>query len=145
MVEILVRMIILEYHSVVDYCIVNREDLQLFSDFQVHKVTDLINFAGHSQVLYSTSYLDHSILTWKWDLSGSVDCHIGDVSDISQNVTHIKYDVRHIPESFMKDNDVVQALHNTVIQLEHSLHSQFDIDNAYDTLCSQIKQCMSDS
>ena len=38
--------------SVVDYCLVNHDYLSIFSEFNVHKVTDVINEIGHDTVWF---------------------------------------------------------------------------------------------
>ena len=52
--------------SVVDYCLIPHEDLNKFSEFSVHKTTDLINDINIIDTLEpKNSKPDHSILTWK--------------------------------------------------------------------------------
>ena len=43
----------------VDYCLVNHDGLSIFSEFNVHIVTDVINEIGYDAVLYSASFPDH--------------------------------------------------------------------------------------
>ena len=45
--------------SVDDYCFTALEDQSLFSDFNVHKVADIINEVGHDSILFSSSFPDH--------------------------------------------------------------------------------------
>ena len=52
-------------HSVVDYCIVNHDDLSSFIDFTVSNIPDIINSVGHETILTSSSFPDHSVLSWK--------------------------------------------------------------------------------
>ena len=55
--------------SVVDYCLVPHEDLDKFTQFKVHKVTDLINEIDIiGSIEPGTSKPDHSILTWKTNI-----------------------------------------------------------------------------
>ena len=55
--------------SVVDYCLVPHEDLDKFTQFKVHTVTDLINEINIIDTIGpDTSKPDHSILTWKIDI-----------------------------------------------------------------------------
>ena len=42
----------------VDYCLVNHDGLSIFSEFNVHIVTDVINGIGYDAVLYSASFPD---------------------------------------------------------------------------------------
>ena len=67
--------------SVVDYCLVPHEDLYQFTQFKVHKVTDLINEIDIIDTIEpDTSKPDHSILTWKTDIDiiYKTDTHIND-------------------------------------------------------------------
>ena len=47
-------------YSVVDYCIINHDDLSMFTDFIITNTADLINSVGHDTVLISASIPDHS-------------------------------------------------------------------------------------
>ena len=60
--------------SVADYCFEAHEDLSLFSDFNIHKVSDVINEVGHDSILFSSSFPDHSILTLKVVTGQRVSC-----------------------------------------------------------------------
>ena len=51
--------------SVVDYCIVNHEDLSMFQDFHVLRVNDMLNASGAvGRSFVPTSLPDHSCLLW---------------------------------------------------------------------------------
>ena len=52
-------------HSVVDYCIVNHDDLSISTAFTVTNATATINSIGHDTVLTSVAFPDHSVLSWK--------------------------------------------------------------------------------
>lgn len=47
---------------VVDYCLVNHDDLHMFESFNVLKTTEVISKVGCHYVLISRSYPDHSVL-----------------------------------------------------------------------------------
>ena len=107
--------------SVVDYCFTAHEDLSLFSDFNVHKVADIINEVGHGSILFSSSFPDHSILTWKIDFG-----YMASFSNLSEshktqpNESFIKFDTRNIPDGFLADVCIIRQLHETVIRLRES-------------------------
>ena len=55
--------------SVVDYCLVPHEDLDKFTEFKVHKVSDLLNEIDIIDTIEpDTSKPDHSTLTWKTEI-----------------------------------------------------------------------------
>ncbi|MES9880125.1 MAG: reverse transcriptase family protein [Sedimenticola sp.] len=123
--------------SVVDYCLVEHGALKYFNDFRVLRVSEVINAGGHTP----TALPDHSLLTW---------CMVFDCLDVLQpNASHsessdnfVKYDVSSIPGDFLGSNDVIANLHAAVYELETGLRTQSELDNAYEKLCSQIRQEM---
>ena len=59
----------------VDYCLVPHEDLGKFTEFNVHKVSDLINEISLINSLEpETSNPDHSLLTWKTEFNIIYTC-----------------------------------------------------------------------
>ena len=71
--------------SVVDYRLVPHADLDKFTQFKVHKVTDLINEIDIiGSIEPDTSKPDHSILTWKTniDIIYKTDIQINDTKHI---------------------------------------------------------------
>lgn len=132
-------------YSVVDYCLVNHDELVLYSDFKVSKVTELINQIGHDCILFSSAFPDHSVLSWKIDISG-ISCreNHADVSVTDKTEPLLKFDARKITSDFMSNVNLCRQLHTAVFELESSLISQHDLDNTYNTLCSLIKEEMID-
>ena len=54
-------------HSVVDYCLIPYERLDIFTDFKVTLETDLFNSSNLLGVIDpETSHPDHSLLTWNF-------------------------------------------------------------------------------
>ena len=102
--------------SVVEYCLVPHEDLYKFTQFKVHKVTDLINEIDIIDTIEpDTSTPDHSILTWKTDIDiiYKIDMHIND----KEHVVIYKFS-RDIPTDFLQDKrgeirNIITKLENT--------------------------------
>ena len=88
--------------SVEDYCLVPYEDVEKFTQFKVHKMTDLINeIVIIGSIEPGTSKPDHSILTWKTniDIIYRTDMQINDTKHIE--ITTLS---RGIPTDFYKTN-----------------------------------------
>ena len=118
--------------SVVDYCLVSHDCLNMFTDFSVIRVSDLINLAG---VQCLSSIPDHSVLTWKFTFQRP---RTETSEDLSKN-SSCKYKVDNLPVDFMADEEFIRNIHDCVFKLEASMRSQTDIDDSYQSLCSVIK------
>ena len=128
--------------SVVYYCFVAHEDLTLFSDFNIHKVSDVINDVGHDRVSLS-SFPDHSVMTWKVVTGQSISCkNTSDSAELNMEESFIRFETRNIPDSFPSDMNICRQLHETVFKLENNMSSQNNLDEAYDKLCSLLKDEM---
>jgi hypothetical protein len=121
--------------SVVDYCLVNHNDLDLFKGFQVIRSSELVNTVGITPV----SVPDHSVISWNIILP----CSLSDIR-IPQEKARVVFDVREMTDSFLSDTEVVAKLHATVFSLESSMRAQSDIDNAYAEICMAMQKEMSD-
>ncbi|XP_053391507.1 uncharacterized protein LOC128554275 [Mercenaria mercenaria] len=122
--------------SVVDYCLVSHTDLHLFTDFNVLRVSDLLQQANVQQ---PTSVPDHSILIWNISHNFSNEL---EVQSSVKPVEQVKFFTDKIPGDFMHDDNVVSDLIQSVNELEQSFRSQQCIDKAYKKLCIGIKTDM---
>ncbi|KAH3728101.1 hypothetical protein DPMN_054048 [Dreissena polymorpha] len=88
--------------SVVDYCIVNHEDLGMFQDFQVLRVNDMLNTSGAvGRRFVPTSLPENSCLLWHISVEGfgttATDVHEREAED---KVSY-RYDTSSVPELFL--------------------------------------------
>ena len=102
-------------HSVVDYSIVNHNDLSVFTDFICTNVTDIINSNGHDTVLTSAAFPDHSVLSWKLNFGNAEQ--LPSATDKSHEPA-LKIDPRNIPTNIFIEDSIVASLHETVFRLE---------------------------
>ena len=123
--------------SVVDYCLIPHEDLNKFTEFNVHKTTDLINDINIIDTIEpETSKPDHSILTWKtnFEIICKPDRHLDD-----EPIEITKFS-RDIPSDFLLDKR--EELTNFIETLENSTRNQSDADENYNLSVNLIKKEM---
>lgn len=89
-----------------------------------------------------SSVPDLSILSWKLDISGLNSCNeTSNNSDRSLiSVSYEKFNLRNLPENFMKNDQVMNQLHDAVFNLGKRLRCQHDTDTAYSEICSVYKK-----
>ncbi len=120
--------------AVVDYCILQHDDLNCFNDFTVVTVTDLINSCGDISVLAPTCIPDHSLLSW------NIACNYTDsdenvVDQARMPSSYDKFDLDQIPASILTDETVIVQVNATIDKLEQSFNTQIDIDTMYTEWC----------
>ena len=127
--------------SVVDYCAVSYDKLQTFDEFQVVTVTELVNQCNQLGHIVPSVLPDHSMLSWCIHFDTSI-------RSISQNAarsnSHVKFDVKSLPNDFMLENEVLNQVYNTIDKLETGYRTQTDIDSIYDDWCSIVSSHMYD-
>ena len=124
--------------SVVDYCLVSHDNLQMFTDFTVVRAVDAVNLCDNINVLAPTCIPDHSLLTWCINFENpSV---FNDTSDIAEG--YDKFDVYSIPNDFMANIDILTSVNAAIADLEGSLRSQTDIDIAFNGWCKTVNDEM---
>ena len=98
--------------SVVDYCFVNHEDLCTFQHFQVMRVTDMVNKCGSAGSTFVPTCLpDHSCLKWCIEpKEGSVTVTTESTPCGHTDKATFKYDYSSIPDSFLKERDVITEI-----------------------------------
>ena len=83
--------------SVVDYCIVPYEYLNLCSDFSVVRANDLVTAAGYDISGVDLKLIpDHSMIKWKVDLS-SISSIVLPTHNDGMVTQHTKYNFKNIP------------------------------------------------
>ena len=125
--------------SVVDYCLVPYENLFNISNFSVKRASSLATETGAiGQVDPVSKIPDHSFLCWSFGLDFSFTAS----AKASYTTYKTKYDVRNIPDCFLADENAINALEQTICQLESNSQDQLSIDNAYGEFCNLIKSTM---
>ncbi len=123
----------------VDYCFVSHDDLSCFTEFNVIRTSELVQ----TMEITPTSLPDHSVLSWKINISEQVDVPVQPELH-NDKQSSFKFDVSNIPVDFLTGDDINQQVHNYVFELERGLRTQNDIDNCYSKLCDVINHEMSD-
>ena len=119
--------------SVVDYCLVNHDDLYKFNDFKVVRSAELVNKVDFCP---PTGVPDHSLLMWSVSHNFVPNDNL---ETMSKPDDYVKFLVDKIPGDFMQTQDIVCKLHDTINELEQGYRTQENIDHAYSSLCSTIK------
>ena len=97
--------------SVVDYCIVPYEKLTVFDNFEVIRaqhLTDSIFNVGE----YEPKHIpDHSLLCWTFSTQVCVNENVAPYDQLHMKQSkNIKFDIRNIPNEWMKDVEIVTKL-----------------------------------
>ncbi|XP_053402567.1 uncharacterized protein LOC128557926 [Mercenaria mercenaria] len=129
--------------SVVDYCLIPYENLSMFVDFEVLKVSDILDSTNGYSQLSKLAVPDHSLL--KWNLS--LDVVGKNYADFKPkcNMVHTKtlYDTKHVGREFLADPEVQREVFHTIDQLESAVVSQVGLNEAYDRFVNIVHVEMS--
>ena len=102
--------------SVVDYVCVPHEQYASYSDFSVHKMTDISNTCTFN--LYGYKMSDHSVLLWTQQPMK----HMPDTEHFSESQENVnrskKFVLNDIPASFLNCEESLQAITDTVNKIE---------------------------
>ena len=124
-------------NAVVDYCFVSQNEFDLFSEFSVKRVTDLINSCGVISSVASSALPDHSLLMW------SIKLEYGFTSSQFPESSHItKFDVTNVPNDFMLDAETLYNVNQAIDKLERGFQTQSDLDDVYNDWCCIVKSSM---
>ncbi|VDI09227.1 Hypothetical predicted protein [Mytilus galloprovincialis] len=127
--------------SVVDYVCVPYEQIGNILDFNVVKMSDIINTVNHCPV----SVPDHSLLTGEIRLPDNTPCSITcDTSDRNIESTKRKYNVSSIPDSFLSDQERLDLIYGAINRIENSINVDNCVQSAYDNFCAVVKDEMKD-
>jgi hypothetical protein len=93
-----------------DFGFVPYSQLDILTDFNVHKVSDMLNkFDMFSR--FDNSYPDHSILSWKFNLDSGYEKKA--LKSTTTHFSYHKFDVKNVDSIFlMDDKSIRQDLHN---------------------------------
>ena len=127
--------------AVVDYCLVPYEQLDKFQNFQVTRSSELVNRAGCTQLLESSSKIpDHSLLQWTIQLDIALErC---DTKSTSIPGHRVKFNTDSVSADFLSDDDILLNLAVVISELENSVATQHDLDKAYSEFCGIVKTDM---
>ncbi|XP_053403285.1 uncharacterized protein LOC128558364 [Mercenaria mercenaria] len=126
--------------SVVDYCIIPHEKLDIFSEISMLRVMDVINNINNVPALANTSLPDHSILSWKLTCNISNACNY-DKCNV-QPVSFDKFDVTDVPNTFLSDQESILNVNRVIEKLERSQQTQCDVDAIFSNWCEIVKNNM---
>ena len=128
--------------SVVDYCIAPYEQLERFTDFYVHRATELVRQTGVADNFdLRTIVPDHSFLTWNVNLKFAFSDE--GISRIYEPKRKIKYDTQNIPQDWLLDHDIIEKIDNIIRRLENGENTQVSVDSLYENFVNIIKSEMS--
>ena len=117
--------------SVVDYCIAPYEQLERFTDFYVHRATELVRQTGVADNFdLRTIVPDHSFLTWNVNLKFAFSDE--GISRIYEPKRKIKYDTQNIPQDWLLDHDIIEKIANIIRRLENGENTQVSVDSLYE-------------
>ena len=126
--------------SVVDYCLIPHDCIDIFRKFSVVHVIDLINTIPNFSNCMGTSMPDHSLL--RWDVVYYITSESQKFHSDSDCSTFDKFDLSNIPNGFMCDPSTLRQLNRLIDNLEQGLQTQNDIDSMYSEWCGLIKVSM---
>ena len=124
--------------SVVDYCLVPHEELEKFTDFKAHKITDLMNEIGIIETTEpGTSRPDHSILTWQSDIDTiyKIDVNLNN----SKETEFIKFS-RDISTDFL--NGRLEEIRRLITNIETNMQNRTDAVEHYTHFVNLVRNEM---
>ncbi len=131
--------------SVVDFCIVPHENLDIYSEFKVHRAREMMQ--EHNcvpEVDPSKSIPDHSLLSW----SIECECLVYDRTDMTRvgNIMTKSFTKwsRDVPGDFMNSEQALKEINEAIARLEIIQNDQDEIDEVYENLCMSIKTEMNE-
>ena len=123
--------------SVVDYIIVPYEDLSLFSNFEVTRVSEIAPTGTESRYMP-----DHSLLSCLFDISMLCNKQfISEIPVLKKLVT--KYDTNVLPEDFCQNTSFIEAVDSKISLFESNFSHQSIVDDFYNSFSVNIKDEMS--
>ena len=114
--------------SVVDYCLVAHEDIGKFTDFNVRKITDLMNEIDIiDSIEPGTSIPDHSFLTWKYEIGAAYK--VENNPNNSNKIREFTKFSSEIPADFLHGR--LDEVRQHISNIESNIHNQSDADEHY--------------
>ncbi|CAG2218028.1 unnamed protein product [Mytilus edulis] len=132
--------------SVVDYCIVPYDNLNLFKDFCVIRANDLVTSAGFDVNGVDLKLIpDHSLIKWSIDLNAFMsNVQPKNEKDKTFSTKFEKFDFNKIPANFMNTNNIYQNICSLIENLKTVEHQQNCVNGIYDDFCKTVESEMSD-
>ena len=125
----------------VDYCIVSQDDLSVFSEFMVVRVTDLISDIGSVSSFAPAATPDHSVLLCNIQtnnlIQASIECELK-----PEKIMYDKFKLSDVSNNFLVSDEVLTKVNDTISRLEASFRAQGDIDEAYSSWCNIVQDEM---
>lgn len=128
--------------AVVDYCVTSHENLKLFKDFCIVRVSDLINSIDYVNTTMPASIPDHSLLMWNTNYETNVNISKSNTISIDASSSFDKFELRNIPNDFLNSHDTTEQINTVIEKLESGINTQTDIDNIYLDWCNIVKDNM---
>jgi len=126
--------------SVVDYCLIPQEKLDVYTDFNVILTTDLINKHCSIGSVGPSCMPDHSFLTWNVSIkSVLVSCDQSHVNSFD------KFELKNVPQDFMNNESVLIEINKLIDTLETNAIDTHNIDDVYTSWCNIVKDNMYDN
>ena len=120
--------------SVVDYAWVPHEQLSNWTNFKVHRVSNLISSFG---LCVPDSQPDHSVLQWDLLLPQNVYTPT-ESGAVNESVKSERYIVKDIPSTFFNDEDTSVILERTINRIDQAIVIQNDLDSAYEQFVNMV-------
>ncbi|CAG2193143.1 ACAD9 [Mytilus edulis] len=127
--------------SVVDYCIVPYESLNLFESFEVITMSELLE--KHKLLEYAdprVSKPDHSMLIWNINIDKIVR---GNMNEEINTCEYKKYDLNNIPSSFLATH--LHKIEDLISSLEVQSANCSEIDQIYSDFVNLLKVEMTEN
>ncbi|CAG2217548.1 unnamed protein product [Mytilus edulis] len=129
--------------SVVDYCVVPYEMLDIFNKFKVTRTSLIIEqICANGKFDLQKIIPDHSLLTWEITLKFS-QSNKNAAQPKNNRKTKTKYDIKNIPEDWLSSESALNDIDIIIQNLEFSNVTQDKINNMYDAFVNVIKTEMS--
>ena len=122
--------------AVVDYICVPYEQLNNVLDFNVLRMSDIINDIGYNP----NSIPDHSLLICELKCPKQTN----EIHHEVQNVEKNKRNIRNIPDDFLINENVRQKVFDTIEKMEHSIQLDQNVQGAYNDFQDLLHKEMED-
>ena len=115
------------------------ECLHDFSNFEVVRAREICDKVATN--LHIT-VPDHSLIQWKVNMKVKIIYKESTKVNANTSREKVVYNVADIPDSFMKDEDTLQKIHDFIDKIELQESSQQSIDSMFKDFCGVVKDEM---
>lgn len=130
--------------SVVDYCVLPYENLNIYKNFEVIRASELANKSIIAGSIEPRFIPDHSVLKWEMEIAL---CEKKDIENVYKNKNvqkRVIYNVKNIPNNWLQDENVIGQINSCIVNIENSYDNQIDIDNVYNEFINIMQTEMND-